>query len=223
MKLTPMAKAFIALIILGVVGYTGWYYFQDSVKEWADVPTPKADGTGAGKTGEKAADGYVLSGSDFDKLKDAPADPGKGSTAGMVGTELKGARLARPLVVAINTWAGHAPGIVANGGLEGGNASSIYKSKYSLDVKFVLIEDPAAKLAAFRKGDVDVMWDTVDSWAREASMLAEGDRKAKAILMQDWSRGGDGIASVVSIKSVEQLAGKKIATTEFTPSHWLLL
>ena len=224
MKLTPMAKAFIALIILGVVGYTGWYYFQDSVKEWADVPT-KVDGTGtgAGKSGEKTADGYVLSGSDFDKLKDAPADPGKGSTAGMVGAELKGARLARPLVVAINTWAGHSPGIIANGGLEGGAASSIYKSKYNLDVEFVLLEDPSAKLAAFRKGDVDVMWDTVDSWAREASMLAEGDQKAKAIIMQDWSRGGDGIVSLASIKSIEDLKGKRIATTQFTPSHFLLL
>jgi outer membrane protein OmpA-like peptidoglycan-associated protein len=41
--------------------------------------------------------------------------------------------------------------------------------------------------------------------------------------MEDWSRGGDGIASLASIKSIEDLAGKKIATTEFTPSHWFLL
>lgn len=222
MKLTPMAKAFIALIILGVVSYTGWYYFQDNVKEWAEIPGDKPSRDPA-KPGEKQPDGYALSGTDFDKLKDAPADPGKGSTAGMTGAELKGGRLSRPLVVAINTWAGHAPGIVANGGLDVGAAGSLYKSKYNLDVKFVLLEDPSAKLAAFRNGDVDVMWDTVDSWAREASMLAEADQKAKAILMQDWSRGGDGIASLASIKSVEDLKGKRIATTQFTPSHFLML
>src|SRR5688500_10281017 len=130
MKLTPMAKAFIALIILGVVSYTGWYYFQDNVKEWADVPSDKPSGGEAGKPGEKKGDGYALSGSDFDKLKNAPADPSKGSTAGLSGTEVKGGRLARPLVVAINTWAGHAPGIVANGGLDVGAAGSLYKSKY---------------------------------------------------------------------------------------------
>ena len=41
--------------------------------------------------------------------------------------------------------------------------------------------------------------------------------------MQDWSRGGDGIAALASIKSVEDLKGNKIACTQFTPSHFLLL
>jgi len=92
-----------------------------------------------------------------------------------------------------------------------------------MDVKFVLLEDPAAKLAAFRNGDVDIMWNTVDNWAREASILAEQNQKAKSIIMQDWSRGGDGVVSLSSIKTVEQLKGKKIACTQFTPSHFLLL
>jgi NitT/TauT family transport system substrate-binding protein len=90
-------------------------------------------------------------------------------------------------------------------------------------VKFVLLEDPAAKLAAFRKGDVDIMWNTVDNWAREASILAEQNQKAKSVVMQDWSRGGDGIVSLSSIKSVEGLKGHKISCTQFTPSHFLLL
>src|SRR5204862_830287 len=88
---------------------------------------------------------------------------------------------------------------------------------------FVRIEDPAAKLSAFRKGDVDIMWNTVDNWAREASVLAENNQRAKSIIMQDWSRGGDGIVSLASINSIEQLKGHKIACTQFTPSHFLLL
>jgi NitT/TauT family transport system substrate-binding protein len=67
------------------------------------------------------------------------------------------------------------------------------------------------------------MWNTVDNWAREASILAEQNQKAKSIIMQDWSRGGDGIVSVSTIKSIEDLKGKKIACTQFTPSHFLLL
>ncbi len=122
----------------------------------------------------------------------------------------------------INTWAGHAPGIVFNAGLDP-NAASNYRKRFGFDVKFVLLEDPAAKLAAFRNGDVDVMWNTVDNWAREASILAEQNQKAKSIIMQDWSRGGDGIVSLASIKSVEDLKGRKIACTQFTPSHFLLL
>src|SRR4029078_11412883 len=131
-------------------------------------------------------------------------------------------KLGRPLVVAINTWAGHAPGVVYNYGMEP-NGNSLYRRKYNLDVKFVLIEDPAAKLAAFRKGDVDIMWDTVDNWAREASILAENNSRAKSIMMQDWSRGGDGIVSLASINSIEQLKGHKVSCTQFTPSHFLLL
>ncbi len=104
-----------------------------------------------------------------------------------------------------------------------GAASSLYKKQFGLDVKFVLLEDPAAKLAAFRNGDVDIMWNTVDNWAREASILAEQNQKARSIIMQDWSRGGDGIVSLTTIKSIEDLKGKKIACTQFTPSHFLLL
>jgi len=103
------------------------------------------------------------------------------------------------------------------------NAGSQYKSKYGMDVKFVLLEDPAAKLAAFRSGQVDIMWNTIDNWAREASILAAENQHAKSIIMQDWSRGGDGIVALSSIKSVEDLKGKKISCTQFTPSHFLLL
>jgi NitT/TauT family transport system substrate-binding protein len=90
-------------------------------------------------------------------------------------------------------------------------------------VKFVLLEDPTIKLTAFMKGEIDVMWDTVDSFAREASVLAEKNIQGKSIIQEDWSRGGDGIVALKTIKSVEDLKGKKIATTKFTPSHWLLL
>src|SRR6202030_3699801 len=104
-----------------------------------------------------------------------------------------------------------------------GGPSAIFKSKYNLDVEFKLLEDPQAKLAAFKKGDIDIMWDTVDTWAREASLLSEANFPAKSILMQDWSRGGDGIVALQSIKSIEDLKGKSIACTQFTPSHFLLL
>lgn len=214
MKLTPLAKAFIAIVIIAVVGYTGYHYYGSDIKKWS---------TGE-KGGEKSADkgGGGLSKDDFRNLgKPGEPDRNKG-VSGVQSANVGAGKLGRTLVVGINTWAGHTPGIVANGGLDAAG-SSVYKTKYGLDVKFVLIEDPAAKLTAFIKGDIDVMWDTVDSWAREASSLAENNIPAKAIIQQDWSRGGDGIVSLKSINSVEDLKGKTIATTKYTPSHWLLL
>jgi NitT/TauT family transport system substrate-binding protein len=212
MKLTPFAKLFITVVVIAVVGYVFWSYKGGAVREWA-----------TGSRTEKPS-ASALTSQDFDALRNAPADPSRNAgSSGVSATSLGGSgRLSRPLVVAINTWAGHAPGIVFNDGLTAG-PNSKYKQKYGLDVKFVLLEDPAAKLAAFRIGDVDVMWDTVDNWAREASVLAEQNQKARSIMMQDWSRGGDGIVSLASIKSIEDLKGKRIACTQFTPSHFLLL
>jgi NitT/TauT family transport system substrate-binding protein len=209
MRLTPFAKVFITAVLLLVLGFVGWYWFGSSIKNWA--------------IGDKKEKNEEVTKDDFGSLKNPINDPkyGDGSN-GVTAVEIGKGKLNRPLVVAINTWAGHAPGIVYNNGLEP-NASSLYKKNFGLDVKFVVIEDPAAKLAAFRKGDIDIMWDTVDNWAREASILAEQNQQAKSIIMQDWSRGGDGIVSLSSIKSIEDLKGKKIACTQFTPSHFLLL
>jgi NitT/TauT family transport system substrate-binding protein len=208
MRLTPLAKAFIAVVVLGVIGFATWHYKGDAIKRWAG--------------GEKTAEGGDPKG-DFDKLKNGPGDPARGTgSTGVNATNVGTGKLNRPLVVGINTWAGHSPGIVFNGGMEP-NAGSNYKKKFGMDVKFVLLEDPAEKLAAFSSGQVDIMWNTVDNWAREASILAEKNQKAKSIIMQDWSRGGDGIAAITAIKSVEDLKGHKIACTQFTPSHFLLL
>src|SRR5918999_1167637 len=146
MRLTPLAKAFIAVVVVAVIGFATWHYKGDAIKEWAG--------------GERVA-GEDSKG-DFDKLNNAPGDPARnaGST-GVNATTIGSGRLNRPLVVGINTWAGHAPGIVFNNGMDP-NAGSQYKSKYGID-------------------------------------------------------------ALSSIKSVEDLKGKKIACTQFTPSHFLLL
>jgi NitT/TauT family transport system substrate-binding protein len=212
MKLTPVAKLFITVVVIAVLGYAFWHYRGAELRQWAVGDKP------AGQTTES------LGVNDFNALKNAPPDPERGiGSTGVSATSLaSGGKLSRTLVVGINTWAGHAPGVVFNGGMEP-NAASNYKKKYGLDVKFVLLEDPANKLAVFRKGDIDIMWNTVDNWAREASVLEENGAKAKSILMQDWSRGGDGIVSLASIKTIEDLKGRRIACTQFTPSHFLLL
>ena len=215
MKLTPLAKLFVTLVVLSVVGYTGYHYYGDKVKDWSQK--------GSGGDGKKVVvDPNGPSKDDFSGLKKAADPDQKTGVSGVTQANVGAGKLGRPLVVGINTWAGHAPGIVSNGGLDP-DPKSIYKTRYGLEVKFVLLEDPQAKLTAFIKGDIDIMWDTVDSWAREASTLAEQNFSAKAIIQQDWSRGGDGIVALKTINSVEDLKGKTIATTRYTPSHWLLL
>lgn len=214
MRLTPFGKAFLALVILGVVGFVAFKRYGRELKGWAG-------GVGTGKVEQVTQEDFKeLSGQ---ALADAPRTGKVAYNDTAPAAPTGSGRLNRPLVVAINTWAGHAPGLVANGGLEPGSPASHYKKQYGLDVRFVLIEDPVAKLNAFIKGDVDIMWDTVDSFANEASRLAEQNIAAKAILQEDWSRGGDGIVSVKTVRAIEDLKGKKVATTQFTPSHFFLL
>lgn len=219
MKLTPFGKLFIVLVALAVLGFVGWRKFGDELRAWSGAG-PKPTGTAGATNGSKGD----VTRDDFNSIHDGLADaPRAGAVDVKSGDAVADKSLSRPLKVGINTWAGHAPGIVANGGLKPGSASSLYKKKYNLDVEFILLEDPSAKLAAFIKGDIDIMWDTVDSYAREASELKEKGLKARAIIQEDWSRGGDGIVALKTIKSVEDLKGKRIATTRYTPSHWLLL
>src|SRR4029078_2396091 len=110
MKLTPFAKIFITLVVLGVLGYAAWHYKGTSIRQWAGA----AD-KGSGKTGEG-----TVAANDFDALKNAPPDPGRNTgNQGVSANTLSGSgKLDRPLVVGINTWAGHSPGIVFNHGLD---------------------------------------------------------------------------------------------------------
>ena len=147
MKITPLGKIILVLLGLGII-YFGVRNFGGDIRKWATGDKKPAETQTATNT------------DDFGALKNAPADPGRnaGSTGVTAGVIASGGKISRPLVVAINTWAGHAPGVVFNGGLDP-NSASMYKKQFGLDVKFVLLEDPAAKLAAFKNGDVDIMWD----------------------------------------------------------------
>lgn len=132
--------------------------------------------------------------------------------------------LDRPLIVGVISWPGYVAGIVANKGFKE-NTESIFTKKYGLPVRFVLIEDIAARGSAFAKGGpdgVDVVWTTIDFWANELPNFVKGGIEAAAFLQVDWSRGGDAIVADTSIATIEDLKDKKIALTQFTPSHWLL-
>lgn len=214
-QLTGPAKAILTLAIVTVAGFGVWKFKGDQIKCWSNKDKCKETAPVGHEAPADPATASSSPGHDFDGVARAPADPDRQARPDVTRPAAKTGKLARPLVVAINTWAGHAPGIVAA-------KAGIYK-RLSLNIDFKLIEEPPAKLAAFQSGQIDIMWDTVDSWAREASVLAEGKVRGRAILMEDWSRGGDGVVAVEGVKSVEDLAGKRVATTEYTPSHWLLL
>jgi len=195
MRFTPLAKGFIALIVLGVLGYTGWHYWGQK-RPWGASP---GDPTAESKPGEAKPE----------KPGDKPG--GKSATP----------RDPKRIVVGVNDFGGAYPGVVANDGALAGPKSRFKAA--GLDVEIKLIRGSKERLAAFDAGDVDVMLLTLDYFANLVPVYKERGVDLKAFLMADWSRGNLGVVTKPGIKSIEGLRDAKIATTRNTPTHYLIL
>jgi len=153
-----------------------------------------------------------------DKIEAAKPNIEKGGSSGSTPG------INRPIRVGIVTWGGYAGGIMANNGFAASKDSTFWK-EYGVEVELKVIDDYPASRAAFRKGGgdggVDIVWGTVDSFALEYDSLK--DLNPLAFMQYDWSRGGDAIAVTKEITAVSQLAGKRIAVAEGTPSHYFAL
>jgi len=125
--------------------------------------------------------------------------------------------------VGVVTWGGYAGGQYFNEGFEASKESRFYKD-YGLLVDFKVLDDFEASRNAFRAGEVDLLWQTIDAFPTEVNGLNAVD--PVVAWQADWSRGGDAIVVRRGITKVSDLKGKKIAVAELTPSHsfliWLL-
>jgi len=122
--------------------------------------------------------------------------------------------------VGVVTWGGYAGGEYFNGGFTASKESRYYKD-YGILVEFKVIDDFNASRAAFKSGDIDILWQTADAFPTEVNGLAEF--KPRIIFQSDWSRGGDAIVVRRGITTINDLKGKKIAVATMTPSHTFLL
>ncbi len=122
--------------------------------------------------------------------------------------------------IGVVTWGGYAGGQYFNEGFKANKNSRFYKD-YGFQVDFRVLDDFTASREAFKRGDVDLLWATIDAFPTEAGALA--DYEPQVVFQADWSRGGDAIVVRRGINNVADLRGKKIAVAELTPSHSFLL
>jgi len=122
--------------------------------------------------------------------------------------------------VGVVTWGGYAGGQYFNEGFKANKNSRFFRD-YGFMVDFKVLDDFVASREAFRRGDVDLLWATIDAFPTEAGELA--DYQPQVVFQADWSRGGDAIVVRRGINNVADLKGKKIAVAELTPSHSFLL
>lgn len=125
--------------------------------------------------------------------------------------------------IGVVTWGGYAGGQYFNEGFKANTKSRFYKD-YGFKVNFKVIDDFDASRDAFKNGDIDLMWATIDAFPTEVEGLSQ--YQPQVVFQADWSRGGDAIVARRGINKVSDLRGKKIAVAPMTPSHsfliWLL-
>lgn len=192
-RLTTTSKAIIGAVLFG--GLT-WGYLH--LKKNGTIP----DNT------EPSAGGAMNIG-----VEGAAERPSGSGSLGSAGN---------PLKIGLNSFHGWGPAIVANGSSLKTQPGSIYDRK-GLSVEFVLQDDYPTLQTIFTAHTADCSWRTTDGWAQEQPNLRNGGLDAKAILIADNTQGADAIvAKDPNIRSIEDLADRKIALLQFTPAHGLV-
>ncbi len=121
------------------------------------------------------------------------------------------------------TWGGYAALFAANNGASPNEDSLFYKyGKFK--VELIQEENSSNQLQGFANGTYPIIWSTMDMLPLYYETLSKDSRTIpKVIGLFDYSNGGDGIIVRNNINSGKDLKGKKIITSQYTPSHFFIL
>jgi NitT/TauT family transport system substrate-binding protein len=122
--------------------------------------------------------------------------------------------------VGVVTWGGYAGGEYFNEGFKPSKESR-YTKEYDINVEFILNDDFNSSREAWKAGEVDVLWTTMDAFPTEVDGFKE--LEPQVIFQSDWSRGGDAIVVRRGIETVADLKGKTVAVAPMTPSNTFLI
>jgi outer membrane protein OmpA-like peptidoglycan-associated protein/ABC-type nitrate/sulfonate/bicarbonate transport system substrate-binding protein len=125
----------------------------------------------------------------------------------------------RPLRVALATWPGHMPLVIANGGLTTADGSIAAAEGLNLEISFV--DDPSAKNKGLQAGELDFIWHTVDELPISLGSHQQAGTELRVFLQLDWSRGGDACVAAPEVRAAEDIFGRRSAMMLFSPDHTL--
>ena len=192
-KLTPLAKGLITVTILSVTAAAAW---QLGLKGLF--------------SGDSSSEGTEASGSQGGGFF------GGGAPSGPLGGD------GNPLKVSIVSFHGYAPALVANGGLTTQSGSTF--DELGVNVEFVIQDDIPTLSTIYESGTAHCAWRTSDFWAQEHPNLRNAGMDARAVMVVDNTQGADAvIARDPALQRVEDLAGRKVALLQFTPSHGMVI
>jgi len=218
-QLTPLAKGLIAVIIIGGTGAAAWNMgLRDLVSEGGKTGGP-AVATGEPAVGpERPATAAPEEQTGTAEVPAPPPPPAaKSPRGGPLGSE------GDPLKVSIVSFHGYAPALLANGKSLKTTSGSIFHQK-GVSVEFVIQDDIPTLTTIFESGAAHCAWRTSDFWAQEQPNLRNAGLDGRAIVIVDNTQGGDAvIARDRNLTRIEDLAGKKIALLQYTPSDGMVI
>ncbi|MFM8984703.1 MAG: phosphate ABC transporter substrate-binding/OmpA family protein [Planctomycetia bacterium] len=224
----PKAPFWLAVwaVILGLVGLAAW---RGGMLEQFGLGRPGGAGgqrpvAGGGADAAGGAEGMTEApdGSAATTVKEYTFKPAERLPP------VKGVSAYKPLEddtvrFALNVWAGWSPIILANNGFKAGKVWQAPGGK-PFKVELVLVDDPVQMRDAYAAGEVHIGWATLDMLPLFVDSFAKDSRIMPRVFQQvDFSNGGDGIVVRENIKTVKDLAGKKLVMAQNSPSQFFAL
>lgn len=199
-QLTPFSKIILSVTILAVVGAAAWHL---GIKKLVQ-------GSGEGDDPSKQA---AAPKGGADAISKTPVNKATGALGSATN----------PIKVSIVSFHGYAPAFVANGKSLSTLPGSIY-DQLGVNVQFVIQDNVPTLTEIYESGTAHCAWRTSDFWAQEQPNLRNSGHDGRAVLIVDNTQGGDAvIAKDPAIQKIEDLADKKVALLQFTPSHGMLI
>lgn len=222
-RLTTFSKFLITLLIVAIIGF-GLIMARNSgiLDKIAPPEKQQEDVSGMMKEDPKPKKnkGLLNNKSDSDTKTSVPATSNNSNSNSSSKGNGKGSNFDGTFKVGVVTWGGYAGGQYFNEGFKANTNSRFYKD-YGFKVDFKVLDDFDASRAAWKAGDVDLLWATIDAFPTEVEGLQRYE--PQVVFQADWSRGGDAVVARRGINSVADLKGKSIAVAPLTPSHTFLL
>lgn len=126
-----------------------------------------------------------------------------------------------PLVrISLDEWIGWKSLIDANGGLK--TAPGSLNALSGLNIEYVAMNDATMSSSALINGELSAAGYTINRYSFLQDRFNNVGLDVVMPFITNYSNGGDGIIATANIKSVKDLAGKKIAVPRFSEAQTLV-
>ena len=201
--MTARGKIILTILILGVVGFGAWKWWDRLTARPGAAPPPPVASKAASTNGTPNA-----------QDTNAPEVADTLSEVKTLPPPIAYQPTNNTLVVELSEYAGYAGFIAANGGLEP-NTNSVFFKKHGFLVHLTMSEEES--WPALNTGKMAASATTAD-------VLAIYGKQFQVIVPAQigYSRGADGVVVRSEIKRINALKGKILATSQFTEADFFI-